>query len=155
MMRLEEQELKNIDGQDLYFVDFSQWNEIVKKSELGEETVDLLFKKEASKLVHYSHIYPELSVGVGKTRMKWLTPYLILSLNGKSQRVAPEHIKCGRCDSELFIANPYVFEIYLGVPDELDKFSIMRKADQFPKVVCPSCGYKLDRPAIWVKFSKS
>jgi hypothetical protein len=143
---------REVDHQRMYFLTPSQWEQAEKEEKVGSLPIRNLFMNLIKEILLYCIKYEQLSLGLGPFGVKaeeWY-PYVILNLDGIDQRVFLESIVCSNCHHRMMIANASVFEIYFGIPDDIDKYRIMREAKKFERRVCTNCGGELSRPAIWV-----
>jgi len=147
--------VNKIDGQDIYFLESREWEILFterkyKVFEFSGKILSILESKDYQ--VHKK--FNEISMGLGFTISNFALPYVFYTPKmNEFQRVHLERRKCDNCGCQLIIANPNVLDIYSGVPSEIDKFELMRKANKFDEKECPLCKQKSFPSAIWITQS--
>lgn len=142
-----------VDGQIVRIPTAGEWEEIVRQSSFMNAPVRLLSSEGiASHLLAFVTDHQgEFSVGLyqpGAMRSWMVLP--LFRNNGSWQRVQIEHITCKCCSVQIVIANPAEPSLYFGVSDEP---AVLRRASALQQVVCPKCGSRLQRPAIWAELT--
>lgn len=141
----------NIDGQQLFFPNLRQWEEILEKRNIDNSEVGDLLIKEFFRIKYVLEKFTNIKLAFGKVGDWNHFPYVILNINNNYQRVHLEIIKCSSCYWEGMSANPLVTDLYLGVAKEFNEFELMSKAKNYPLKSCPNCKSKLPRYPIWLE----
>lgn len=94
--------------------------------------------------------HAELSLAVFRpnpARARWL-PCPLLRTERGWQRVFLEWLTCPTCGWRGATANPYMIDLYVGIPDRQAAYEA---AARWPVRPCPRCGDALPRHPIWVE----
>ncbi|MEH2048815.1 hypothetical protein [Nostoc sp.] len=141
-----------IDGQEILFPSPEDW-ETLRLNPLIDEmplaVLDLLWSG-----LEFTQKYPELHLGFGKLSMrekKWM-PYIFVEIEADFQRVHLETLTCNSCNWGGNTANPMLIDPYCGDGINQDHFTLMRTAERYPVLPCPSCGNRLPRHPIWLEY---
>ncbi len=141
----------NIDGQQLFFPNLRQWEEIAETRNIDNSEVGDLLINEFFRIKHVLEKFTYVKLAYGKVGNWNHYPYVILSINNNYQRVHLETLKCNSCSWVGMSANPLISDLYLGVEKKNNEFELMSRAKNYPLKSCPNCKSKLPRYPIWVE----
>lgn len=79
-------------------------------------------------------------------------PYIFLEIESNFQRVHLETLSCTFCNWRGKTANPMVIDPYLGDGINEDHITLMKTAEKYLVLPCPSCKKPLSRHPIWVEY---
>lgn len=145
---------KLVDGQELVFCPSIKWLEVVNEQKMDDTHISDFTAKRLSSLeipLHIKYLEFQLAGFIMRYGDKSrFTYYALIQFDDKLQRVDVRGARCEKCDWRGFIGNPDVPDIYVGVPNDLNAFELMKKADIYPQVLCPACRNSFEQRAIWV-----
>ena len=141
----------DVDGQIVQIPTISELREIAQQSYFMGAPVHLRSEPAPRLLAFVADHQSEFSLGL--YRPGAMKGWIVLPLFRDHEvwrRVQIERISCECCLGEVAIANPIEPSLYFGTPNYPEA---LRKASVFEQVMCPQCGSKLQRPAIWAELS--
>jgi hypothetical protein len=148
---------KEIDYQELYFFNCDIWQKIIAKGEVNKvklNTVQLERLKKWSLPLSNKYSDLVLAGSIETTgEKKRFNIYSLINFSGYYQRVELRSIVCSNCKKRIVIGNPYVSDIYFGVPSDKDIQKVMNKASRFEHLAkCPICdSVTITQSAVWAK----
>ncbi|MBD2731175.1 hypothetical protein H6G96_33880 [Nostoc sp. FACHB-892] len=139
-----------IDGQEILFPSQMDWETLKLNPIIDDRPLAILDSIWSA--LEFAQKYPEIHLGLGKisSGKKWM-PYIFLDIESNFQRVHLETLTCSFCNWRGKTANPMVIDPYFGDGINQDHFTLMRAAERYPVLPCPSCGNRLPRHPIWVE----
>lgn len=147
--------IKEVDYQKIFFLEETTWNHLFEEGKYDNfdfSDINKYLKDFKEKQFHLANEYDDLEVGVGSVGIK-KKPVLYTFYKSKDNsyhRVHIEKAKCTKCKWFGYIGNPKVFEIYIGIPLDVDKFTIMGKSDELSIKKCPKCQNESFKDAVWI-----
>jgi hypothetical protein len=139
-----------IDGQQILFPSQMDWETLKLNPIIDDRPLAILDSVWSA--LEFAHKHLEIQLGLGKISIgnKWM-PYIFLDIESNFQRVHLETLTCSFCNWRGKTANPMVIDPYFGDGINQDHFTLMRDAERYPVLPCPSCGNRLPRHPIWVE----
>lgn len=142
-----------VNDEKLFLIDMKSWHILESEKEIdgvslgGENILKSLFGMADFVRRHEGFSLAFYRYSIGPTRWRWLF-CLLYRVNDEWQRVQIESTTCESCGWEWEIANPTVPNLYDTVKD---RQAALNSAWNLHEVMCPVCGKKLMRNAIWVE----
>jgi|GEM_PF-2596505 len=145
---------KEINGQNLYFLNDDEWQKILEEQKLGNiALIDFIVKRLISLELPLFNKYPDLHL-VGSINKSsdgdLFNHYVLIDFDGEYQRVDIRKVCCNNCLWKGVIGNPNVSDIYFGISTNKKPFELMREARRFETKKCPKCDTEFNQPAIWI-----
>jgi hypothetical protein len=137
---------KIIDGQELFFLNFEEWNNYVEKEQIKQSAIYPKLKKD----IHLMQSYQELQLTIGHIR-KLKIPYMLLYVNSKWQRISIEHREYKFCKWSGLVGLPNSIDTYIGIPKEFNAFELMKEAKEIETKNCPKCENTFIDFVIWTE----
>lgn len=142
---------KIIDGQKLYFLTENDWVEIITNPsidgvQLSKSTLTRLEKIDLPVSKRYSEI--KTVGGFGGYKPFFLV-YTLLLIQDIYYRVRINLANCSNCHWKGYVADPNDPEIYFGVPNDVQRQSLMRRTHHLMSESCPNCNSRISRKGIW------
>ncbi|MEH2058165.1 MAG: hypothetical protein V7K97_18785 [Nostoc sp.] len=139
-----------IDGQQILFPSQMDWESLQLNPLIDDSPLAILDSIWSA--LEFAQKYPEIHLGLGKisSGKKWM-PYIFLDIESNFQRVHLETLTCSFCNWRGKTANPMIIGLYFGDGINQDDFTLMKAAERYPVLPCPSCGNRLPRHPIWVE----
>lgn len=159
MREFEDMDMKEIDYQNMFFFNDGKWLDIIDTGKVeGVKLHSVQLERLNKWMFPLSKKYSDLVLAgsIEKTGdMIRFMVYSLINFSGYYQRVELRPSTCSNCKEKLVLGNPFVSDIYFGVPIQKEIQKIMNKAHRF-KIIenCPLCGVAtINQSAVWVKPS--
>jgi hypothetical protein len=143
--------IEEVNGQDLFFLNFEEWNNFLLTEEFKNFKLKNIFHKKIKRDLDLMCFYPELQLTIGFVRDDKYLPYMLIKLNSFWQRISIEKRTCMNCKWEGLVGLTNVMDIYIGVPEKNNKIKIIKDARLIEKKGCPNCGNHFEDHVIWVE----
>lgn len=157
MIHLEQVEIKEINNQKLFFFTNEDWEEIIVEKEflgcvINAQLLKVLIKWNYPISKKCPEIFLAGAIENTKGRSQFMI-YTLVKINNYFQRIEIRSIVCSSCNERILIGNPFVSDIYLGIPLQNNIQELMNNARQYElKKLCPECSSStINQAAIWIK----
>ena len=148
---------KEIDYQKMYFFDSDIWQNIIIAGEVNGTKLNTVQLERLKKWTfplseQYSDLVLAGSIETTGEKKRFKI-YSLINFSEYFQRVELRSTVCSNCKKRIVIGNPYVSDIYFGVPSGKDIQKLMNKASRFKQVVkCPICNSEtITQSAVWAR----